>query len=144
MSYTIHLRLINDTSDSLQLVEQTCWFGHGTRWSQVDSTGVYVLSMNNSGSSGMLRFQNSKGGDYFAVAVGVHNYKRWCDIQVDTADDAPLTKLHPKYYDEKDAKYKALWAQASEFEAKAKSGKTVRIKFYQAEGNVLRATVEYV
>lgn len=143
MSYTLHLRLINDTPDSLSLVEQTFWWGKSTRWSQIDSTGVYVLSMANSGSSGMLRFQTSRG-DYFAVAVGVHNYKRWCDVLVDTADDSPLTKLHPKYYDDKDAKYQALWAQASEFEATAKSGKTVRVKFYQAEGNVLRATVEYV
>ena len=143
MSYTIHCRVINDTSDSLSLVEQTCWWGKDTRWSQIDSTGVHVLHMGGSGSSGMLRFQTSRG-DYFAVAVGVHNYKRWCDVLVDTANDAPLTKWHPKYYDDKDAKYQALWAQAAEFEAKAKSGKTVRIKFYQAEGNVLRATVEYL
>ncbi|KAK1782294.1 putative lectin [Copromyces sp. CBS 386.78] len=143
MSYTLHLRLINDTSDPLTLVEQTSWWGKNTIWSQTPSTGVYVLSMANSGSSGMLRFQTSKG-DFFAIAAGVHNYKRWCDVLVDTGDEAPLTKLHPKYYDDKDSKYQALWAQASEVEAKSKSGKTVRVKFYQPEGNVLRATIEYV
>ncbi|KAK3952823.1 putative lectin [Pseudoneurospora amorphoporcata] len=143
MLYTLHLRLINDTSDPLTLVEQTSWWGKNTIWSQTPSTGVYVLSMANSGSSGMLRFQTSKG-DFFAIAAGVHNYKRWCDVLVDTGDEEPLTKLHPKYYDDKDPKYQALWAQASEVEAESKSGKTVRVKFYQPEGNVLRATIEYV
>ncbi|KAK4135131.1 fungal fruit body lectin [Trichocladium antarcticum] len=139
MSYTLQLRIVNDTTDVLTLVEKSCWYGAGTAWTATESG--HVLSMNASGSSGMLRFRLGNG-KLFSVAVGVHNYKRWCDVQGDIADNQPLTRTHPNYYNDSDPKNKALWAQASEASATA-NGRRVTVSFYQPEGNRLLATVTY-
>ncbi|KAG7285715.1 hypothetical protein NEMBOFW57_008008 [Staphylotrichum longicolle] len=152
MTYTLQLRVINDTPDVIALVEQTCWSGAGTIWSATNDatqthfpdTQIHQLQMDGSGSSGMLRFRASSSGTRFAVAVGVHNYKRWCDVQVDLADDQPLTRLHGAYYAEGDPKNAALWAQASEAAGtEAQSGRQVRVAFYKSEGERLLAVVTY-
>ena len=151
MPYTLQLRVINDTPDTIALVEQTCWFGAGTIWAATNDTTqtlfpdtqIHTLSMDNSGSSGMLRFRTSSG-TRFAVAAGVHNYKRWCDVQVDLADDQPLTRLHGAYYTEGDPKNAALWAQAEQAAAtEAQSGRQVKVAFYKSEGDRLLAVVTY-
>ena len=149
MAYTLQIRIINDTADTLTLVEQTCWFGAGTAWAASSSepptatTQTQILSMGYSGSSGMLRFRSGSGA-LFAVAVGVHNYKRWCDVQVDLADTQPLTQLHGAYYTEGDPKNAALWAQAAEAAATEKNGgRQVKVSFYKAEGDKLCAVVTY-
>ncbi|KAK3315896.1 Cytolysin/lectin [Apodospora peruviana] len=125
MAYNINLRPLNDTSVTLSLVEKTCWQGSGTVWSTP--------------GEGRGHFD----GAYFAVAVGVHNYKRWCDVTVNLGDDQPLTKLHGEYYNSDSPKNKALWAQASEAKAKLKSGKEVSVGFYQKEGKQLFATLTF-
>ncbi|KAK5657987.1 hypothetical protein OQA88_2540 [Cercophora sp. LCS_1] len=140
MAYNLKLHIRNDTKDSLQLVEQTCWIGAGTLWHTV--LGGYSLDMKNSGSSGMLRFLASNG-EFFTIAVGVHNYKRWCDVMVNTGDSTPLIKLHPNYYDEKHAKYKCLWEQSAEDEMTTKAGEKVRVSFYVKEGNELRGEITW-
>jgi hypothetical protein len=89
----------------------------------------------------MLRFRTNSGA-LFAVGVGVHNYKRWCDVQGDIADNQPLTRLHPGYYNDSDPKNKALWAQAAEASGSV-GGRRVTVSFYQPEGNRLLATVTY-
>jgi hypothetical protein len=139
MAYTLQLRLVNDAADVLTLVEKTCWFGAGTAWADTESG--HTLAMHGSGSSGMLRFRTNSGA-LFAVAVGVHNYKRWCDVQGDIADNQPLTRLHPGYYNDSDPKNKALWAQAAEASGSV-GGRRVTVSFYQPEGNRLLATVTY-
>ena len=140
MAYTLQLRIVNDTPDTLTLIEQTCWWGRGTAWTR--SENGHTLAMDNSGSSGMLRFRVAETGALFAVAVGVHNYKRWCDVQGDLAGEMPLTRVHPGYYEDSDPKNKALWAQASEASGSV-GGRTVTVAFYQAEGQRLLATVTY-
>jgi hypothetical protein len=140
MSYTIKIRLVNDTDDTLTLVEKTCWWGHSTVWTEPE--GGHLLSIAASGTSGMLRFRNSDG-DFFALAVGVHNNARWCDVVVDLADDAPLTQLHSAYYNDSDPKGKVKWNQASQASATNSKGKTVALDFYQADGYKLLASVTY-
>ncbi|KAK0617608.1 fungal fruit body lectin [Immersiella caudata] len=140
MSYRVSLRLINDTNVTLTIIEKTCWKGAGTAWTQSESG--HHLSMNSSGSSGMLRLRSSEG-EYFSVAVGVHNYKRWCDVDVNLSDSQVLTGLHPQYYNEKDAKYQALWAQATEKEGVSEKKRKWRVEFYQAEGNELRGNLVF-
>lgn len=142
MSYTLNIRPINNRKDdALTLVEQSCWAGAGTDWNGYLQEG-HLLSMNSSGSSGMLRFRN-KAGDRFAVAVGIHNYKRWCDISPDLGDSNPLTKLHGQYYDDKHAKNKRLWAQDDKFEVTTKNGTKIRITFTKEEGKSFWADLEY-
>ncbi|GAB1315392.1 hypothetical protein MFIFM68171_05602 [Madurella fahalii] len=139
MSYTIKIRIDNDSGEEFELVEQTCWWGHNTIWKHTESG--HTLSMAASGTSGMLRFRNEQGA-YFVVAVGVHNYKRWCDVAA-VDDNKPLTELHKKYYDDKDAENKKLWAQQSGAVATLADGKVVELEFYQHEGHALLAKLRY-
>ncbi|KAK1835658.1 fungal fruit body lectin-domain-containing protein [Podospora conica] len=139
-SYTINLNVLNFSSEELTLVEKTCWLGAGTEWERTDDGAI--LSMNASGTSGMLRFRTS-GGDRFAVAVGVHNYKRWCDISADLDNATPLTKLHGRYYDDKDVKNKRLWAQDEKFQVTTKNGVNIKIVFFKEDGKALWARLEY-
>ncbi len=82
-----------------------CIAGAGTAWSasptepSTATTQIQALPLGYTGSSGMLRFRSGSGA-LFAVAVGVHDYKCWCDVQVDLADTQPLTQLHGAYYTE--------------------------------------------
>lgn len=138
--YAINVRVINDTHDTLTLIEKTTWFGAGTEWHHPEEGRV--LTMDASGSSGMLRFRTSRG-DRFAVAVGIHNYKRWCDVSADLDSATPLTKLHGRYYDDKDVKNKRLWAQDEEFKVVTKGGVAIKIVFYKVDGKTLWANLEY-
>jgi hypothetical protein len=44
----------------------------------------------------MLRYKNPHG-DFFLVALGIHKYKRWCDIVVDTKPFNTNMRIHPSY-----------------------------------------------
>lgn len=59
MSYTFNPRVINDTADTLSLVEKTCYYGNSC--TLVEREGGHFWSMGQSGTSGMLRFKTSKG-----------------------------------------------------------------------------------
>ncbi|BBN00408.1 hypothetical protein MPTK1_1g28930 [Marchantia polymorpha subsp. ruderalis] len=94
MSYTIRVRVIQ-TKPSVwySIVEKTNW--SGSTWSDVD--GEQFLIMETSGKSGMLRLKNH-AGDVFIVALGVHNYKRWCDIVVNQKSNQTSVDILPTYY----------------------------------------------
>jgi len=141
MSYTLGVRTNNDTTDSITLVEKSVWYyGNGGTWT--DREEGHILQIGSSGTSGLLRFK-STNGETFAVAVGVHNYKRWCDVLVNLKDNETLTKLHPAYYDEKDPKFQVLWKQGSEASATSSEGKKISVNFYVTDGNSLKATLTY-
>ncbi|OBZ77384.1 Boletus edulis lectin [Grifola frondosa] len=72
--YTIHVNINQYCGDRFHVVEKTVWhYANGGRWSECN--GQLTLTMGGSGTSGTLRFKNPCG-DYFVVALGVHNYKR--------------------------------------------------------------------
>jgi hypothetical protein len=149
MAYQLQLFVLNHSS-APTLIEQSCWWGKGTAWSTNTTTTAkgatvttYTLSMDASGSSGALRFR-TESGTIFSVAIGVHNYKRWSDVQVDLASDNPLTKLHARYYDDKDELYKKLWAQSPEASgALSSEGHEVKVGFYRTEGHALAGYLAY-
>ncbi|KAK0640703.1 fruit body lectin [Cercophora newfieldiana] len=138
MAYRITVRILNDTDLDLTVIENTCWKGAGTAWTHSDSG--YHLSMKGSGTSGMLRLRSSEG-EHFSVAVGVHNFKRWCDVDVNLSDSDVLTLRHPAYYDENNAKWKVLWAQATRAEGTSSKGRKFVIEFKVVDGNNLRANL---
>lgn len=113
MSYTFTVRVHQPSDDWFKVVESTVWYyaGGGT-WSQID--GQQVLEIGGSGTSGTLRFANSKE-DYFIIAIGVHNYKPWTDIVTDLESKNTGVEMHPTYYSEgKGSRSDRLWAQALE------------------------------
>jgi hypothetical protein len=149
MAYQLQLSVLNHSS-APTLIEQSCWWGNGTAWITNTTTTAkgatlttYTLSMDASGTSGMLRFRTESGA-IFAVAIGVHNYERWCDVQVDLAGDNPLTKLHARYYDDKDELYKKLWAQSPDASGVLSTeGHEVKVGFYKTEGHSLAGYLAY-
>lgn len=138
MSYTITLKFINDTNDRITIIEKTCQ--GGAAWTETGHQ--QTLLMSDSGTSGLLRFQ-SRIGERFIVAIGVHNYERWCDILVDLDDSQTAMRVHPTYYMEDDARYQALWDQAAMATKTTAKGKTIGIYFYKPDGNNLLAVCTY-
>src|SRR6218665_1590980 len=94
MSWSITLKIINDSGDTLKIVEKTCQIG--STWT--DNNGDQYLAMTSSGTSGVLRFE-AGNGERFIVAAGVHSYKRWSSILVDLDDNRTAMKVHPTYYE---------------------------------------------
>ena len=138
MSYTITLKFLNDTEDTLTIIEKTCQ--GGAVWTERGHQ--QTLSMSSSGTSGLLRFQSSIG-EKFIVATGVHNSARWCDILVDLDGIQTAMRVHPTYYTDGDPNYKALWNQATMVTKTTGKGKTVGIYFYKADSNNLLAVCTY-
>ncbi|KAF9545682.1 fruit body lectin [Agrocybe pediades] len=137
MSYTLTLRTYQtDPTAFFAVVEQSAWVN--AAWSDTD--GVKKLSITGSGTSGGLRFQCPDTKETFAVYVGVHNFKRWCDIVVDTAENT-VTTLFPEYYKGGTPQDAALWRQAASFSATNSRGRKISINFSVADGNNLVANI---
>ena len=138
MSYTIHLLIKNE--GWFRNVERTVWYyANGGTWS--DQEGIMVLRMGGSGTSGTLRFKDSSTGNIFLVALGVHNYKRWCDIVPDLKDKDTGMQIHPTYYDDKSPRNGMLWKQLDHIEKTDATGLKIAIVFEVKEGNELYATL---
>ncbi|KAG2128533.1 fungal fruit body lectin-domain-containing protein, partial [Suillus bovinus] len=75
------------------VAEKNVW--HNGRWSNTDS--IQTLTMGGSGMSGGLRFISGTR-EKFLVVLGIHNYKRWCNINTDLVPLATATNIHPEYY----------------------------------------------
>ncbi|BBN00407.1 hypothetical protein MPTK1_1g28920 [Marchantia polymorpha subsp. ruderalis] len=140
MSYTIRVRVIQSEPTSwYSIVEKTVWhYGNGGTWSEVD--GEQILKMGDSGTSGVLRFQN-QAGDLFLVALGVHNWKRWCDIVPDLKTTETAMAIHPTYYDENGPRYQILWKQLESFEKDTSNGENIRVEYYREDDHDLYATI---
>jgi hypothetical protein len=96
----------------------------------------YVLTMGGSGTSGCLRFER-KSGKPFLVAVGVHNYKRWCHIVTDLSKSDTTHTILPTYYG--GIRDENLWKQREKFTKTDKNGFTYNIEFKQKTGHNLTA-----
>ncbi|KAF8445141.1 fungal fruit body lectin [Kalaharituber pfeilii] len=142
--YTISIR-IYQTDPSLKsffhVVEEGCWwYGKYCRWSECN--GEYILHMGESGTSGGLRLITDTGRR-FIVFVGVHNYKRWCDILTRPylkEEDTVCKWLH-KYYESGTSQAKQREKQLSEYSVCDDGDPKIKytIKFTQSEGEHLKA-----
>jgi len=137
MSYTITVRVYQANPDSFfNIVEKTVWnYANGGSWGELN--GQQVFTMGGSGTSGTLRFQNDSG-ENFIVAMGVHNYKRWCDIVMDLRNNQTGVTINPEYYGDRSA---VREKQLSTFEARSAVGRNVEINFTVADGNNLCANI---
>ena len=140
MSYTISLRIFqtNPARGFFRIVEKTVWYyANGGTWS--DSDGVLTLTMGGSGTSGVLRFLSDKG-EYFTIAVGVHNYKRWCDLVGNIKPDETGLLINGQYYNNGGRDYQRE-KQLAEYGGTSAVGTKVEIKFTVADGNNLAADI---
>ncbi|KAI5778642.1 fruit body lectin, partial [Geopyxis carbonaria] len=138
-AYTINLSFkVEDPAEKLTILEKSCWHDAGCIWSTWED--CHVLEMDDSGTSGMLRLMTADGVR-FAVIVGVHRHKPWCDILVDLKRDDTLMKLHQTYYGS--GWRTAEWQQLSSVTKETIAGKTLNINFYGTDGRQLHAYLNY-
>ncbi|KAG1721744.1 lectin 2a [Suillus lakei] len=135
MSYTITVRIVDASAGDpgFTLVEKTVWhYANGGTWSNTDS--IETLVMGGSGTSGVLRFRNGTGEE-FLVTLGIHNYKRWCDIVTDLAPGDTAMKIQPEYYSDSSSRNQMLWKQLDQMQTKSAKGTLVAVKYVKEEGN---------
>ncbi|KAK6329626.1 hypothetical protein TWF730_006174 [Orbilia blumenaviensis] len=135
MTYTISVKLINDSGEALNIIEKSC--AENAIW--LEQNGVQKLTMDASGTSGVLRFQGGNG-EKFLVALGVHNYKHWSSVLVDLDGNQTAMRIHPTYYGNNT---KPHWDQVPEMTKTTAKGKTVGIYYYKPTGEDLRAVITY-
>ncbi|KAG8216180.1 lectin [Butyriboletus roseoflavus] len=140
MSYSITLCLYQSNPDRgcFSIVEQTVWkYADGGTWSQTN--GVLTLTMGGSGTSGCVRFMSDKG-ERITVTVGVHNYKRWCDVVTGLKPNETALVVNGEYYNNGGRDYMRE-KQLSEYSVMSTVGTKVQVHYTVAEGNHLRANV---
>jgi Fungal fruit body lectin len=141
MTYTITIRVYQkDTRAFFHLVEKTNWkYAAPCLWSEVD--GTHVLIMENSGTCGSLRFESNTGENFIAT-LGVHNYKRWCDIVTNLSPDQTGVVITPEYYDSKHRDREAQRErQLESYSVSNNKGRKFTVSYSVAEGNNLTANV---
>ena len=140
MSYNIKLRVYqrNPGRGFFHIVEQTVWhYANGGTWSEAN--GVLTLTQGGSGTSGVIRFLSDKG-ERITIAVGVHNYKRWCDVVTGLKPDETALVINGEYYNEGKRAY-VREKQEVEHNATSPSGTKVEVIYTVTEGNNLEANV---
>ena len=140
MSYSITLRIFqtNPARGHFSLVENTCWnYANGGTWSDTD--GILTLSMGGSGTSGVLRFVSDRG-ERITIAVGVHNYKRWCDIVTGLASNQTALVINGQYYNGGGRDYMRE-KQLSEYKVTSAVGTNYAVVYTVPDGNNLKADV---
>ncbi|KAF8066958.1 lectin 2a [Lyophyllum atratum] len=135
MSYNIRVHVVNNTTATIKNIERTVWYyANGGTWIEDDQ--IFILNINGSGTSGTLRFMDTDTGEVFLAAVGVHNYKRWCDIITDLKDKDTSMEIHPTYYNS-GTRGGMLWKQLDSIEKTSATGKKISLKYNVADGNKL-------
>ena len=140
MSYSIALRVFqtNPARGFFHVVEKTVWhYANGGTWSEAD--GVLTLTMGGSGTSGVLRFKSDKG-ELITVAVGVHNYKRWCDVVTGLKTNETALVINGQYYSNGGRDYQRE-KQLAEYSVTSAAGTKFEVKYTVADGNNLAANI---
>lgn len=138
MAYTLKIRIVNDTEDEIHVIDKASR-ASAARWGQM--AHGYMLNMNSSGHAGVLIFENT-WGEKFALATGVHNYKRWVDISTSVGDQN-ATQVLDKYFTSNTTEDGNKWKVWSTVNGKLSGGKQLNAFFYVDEGNDLRADFVY-
>jgi hypothetical protein len=139
MSYKITLRVYQTNPNAyFKVVEQTVWnYANGGTWSNSD--GERALTMGGSGTSGTIRFV-ADNGENFIVAIGVHNYKRWCDIVTNLNNDQTGVIVNPQYYNGGPRSF-AREKQLATYNVNNSKGRKFTINFTVTDGNDLKANI---
>ncbi|KAH0831303.1 lectin [Lanmaoa asiatica] len=140
MSYSISMRVFqsNPARGYFHIVEQTCWnYANGCTWSE--SNGIITLTMGGSGTSGVIRFMSDKG-ERITIAVGVHNYKRWCDVVTGLAPKDTGIVINGQYYNNGGRDYMRE-KQLSEYSVTSTVGTKIGVAYTVTEGNNLQADI---
>ena len=148
--YTITITIYDDKHRlRLDKTKTKGWhYANGAAWSTppiqqgqwdanpYDPEAKYTLTMGGSGTSGVLRFV-CKNGSAFMVAVGVHNWKRWCHIVTDLSSSDTTSTILPTYYG--GSRDENLWKQRDHISRTDSNGSKYKLEFTQKTGHNLTA-----
>ena len=139
MSYSITLRVYqrNPGRGFFHIVEKTVNYANGGTRSEAN--GTLTLTIGGDGTSGVLLFLSDKG-ERITLAVGVHNYKRWCDVATGLNPDETSLVINGQYYNDGGRDWVRV-RQQTEHSATSPTGTTVKVIYTVAEGNKLEANV---
>ncbi|KAF7345987.1 XCL-like lectin [Mycena venus] len=143
MSYTITVRVFQTNPNSgayFRIVEQTTFrSGDGkNEWNLIQ--GAPTISFGFSGSSGALRFKSDKTNEPFIVVLGVHNYKRWCDIVTDPTPLQTAMAINEEYYGG-GGRDRCRERQNASCNTTNSRGRKITVNYSVADGNCLVADV---
>ena len=101
---------------------------------------VIRLSMDDSGTSGCIMFQQKNSRERFAVTLGVHNYAPWADIATNFSDETPR-EIRDSFYEGK----RDVWSacNGSRYISKPLVAGTVDVTFVQ-EGDKKRYPTDII
>jgi hypothetical protein len=138
-AYGITLNTACTGNNQLTVVDQSV-YANGSWDSRSDGRPKLVIP--GSGNSGLVRYRLSNG-EYVAVAVGVHNYVRWCDFTTDVPPphQQSLRAFHERYYRGEDSQHSMLWRQEDSWTVYTPRGKALSVYFTVGSGHEMYATV---
>ncbi|PPQ83808.1 hypothetical protein CVT25_001024 [Psilocybe cyanescens] len=139
MSYKITIRVFqNNTNAFFHPVEQTVWnYANGGTWTETNEQRT--LTMGGSGTSGTIRFV-ADNGENFIVALGVHNYKRWCDIVTNLTGEQTGTVINPEYYNGGKRAYQRE-KQLATYSVSNSEGRKFTVTYTNSDGHELAANI---
>ncbi|KAI0145770.1 fruit body lectin [Hypoxylon sp. NC0597] len=135
MAYTIKTRVYQtNTNAYFNIVERGVWhYANGGTW--VEERGAHKLTMDESGTSGMLRFVSEGGKEAFWVVVGIHGDVRWVDIVTNLTGGDTCVKSLPEYYNgTKPDRVAAREAQRDSWAATNDNGRRISAKYVNPDG----------
>ncbi|KAF9030877.1 fungal fruit body lectin [Hymenopellis radicata] len=140
MSYKITARVYQtNPGQFFRIAEKTVWkYANGGSWGQLNDQ--QILNMGGSGTSGCLRFMSDDGKEQFIVALGVHNYKRWCDVVTNLSNEQTGVVINPEYYSVP-IREQARERQLASYKVNNAQGRSIGVEFDVADGNDLRCRI---
>lgn len=96
--------------------------------------------MGGSGTSGTIRFLAQDTGEMFIVALGVHNYKRWCDVVTNLKQEQTGVLINPEYYN-KGGRDFMREKQLASYSVKNAKGRKIEVKFTKEDGQDLKCNI---
>jgi len=90
-----------------------------------DKNGLWFLSLDHSGISGLLMFRNDSSEEKFAVMLGVHNYTVWTDVVTNFGNETAQS-IRASYYRD-GGRGGSLWRGLDRILASLKEGRSVSV-----------------
>ncbi|KAI9462626.1 hypothetical protein F5148DRAFT_1286402 [Russula earlei] len=95
--YCILLRILDKTTYGFRVAGQDLFDPDNDLW-QIFLPTQLRLCMMHHGKSATLLFEDGSSSERFSIAVGIHDYKPWCDILTDLPAKARLSIINKTYY----------------------------------------------
>lgn len=139
MSYTITVRVFQTNPSSFFEIIEKCVFNFGGGGAWTESNDQHVLRLNASGTCGTIRFESADRNERFIVALGVHNYARWCDVVTGLVPHDTGVVITPEWYGAKRSSMREKTLK--DYSVKSTTGRNIEVKYTVTDGHELKADI---